>query len=707
MPQKLHERVLSFASEIDELTIEQAKETAAMPFVAPHIALMPDAHFGKGSSVGTVIPTIGAVIPAAVGVDIGCVDADTQFFTGSGWKRIAEYVHGDNVLQYDPGTGIANLTAPQRYIVRDQESFYHLKTKYGVDQMLTPDHKMLIWQISGRNRERVQRVMPASEFVRYHEGLVQGFKAEFETSFRLPETYGIHWNPAVVRVHVMTSADATIDKGTAVLRLMKDRKIERAEKLLADAGISYSLGEGADGATIIRYRPTFAKGLEAFWSADPSTLSVVAEEVLHWDGNVEDRVFFTRRKVEADLVQFAFTASGFRSSMRADTHSRDGGTDYRVFRIDQTKVGMAGVPKSPIVEVPSADGKAYCFTVPTGFLVLRRNGNVFVTGNCGMIAARMDATWDRLRSSGRDDLAALRESVESAIPLSPGNYNKCFDRFDFTAARIAELEALGEDVDLSHSPKWREQLGSLGGGNHFIELCLDENQQVWLFLHSGSRGVGNKIAQKHIKVAQKLCKQWWIDLPNPDLAYLPQGTPEFVDYLRELHWAQKFALLNRAEMMDRFRRAFVYWMGGDVDNAHEHEVDRVNTHHNYTVMEHHFGRDVWLTRKGAIDAHDGVKGLIPGSMGTKSYVVTGKGNRAGLCSAPHGAGRRFSRNEAKKRFTEEDLAERMKGIEYRHGAEWIDEIPDAYKPIDSVMADAAELVTVNHELRQLLNVKGT
>ena len=322
---------------------------------------------------------------------------------------------------------------------------------------------------------------------------------------------------------------------------------------------------------------------------------------------------------------------------------------------------------------------------------------------CGMIAARM-----RVRAGeivGRD-LAALRKSIESAIPLSPGNYNRDLDRFSFTAGRIGELEARAEAVDLTHSPKWREQLGSLGGGNHFIELCVDEQEWVWLFLHSGSRGVGNKIAQKHIKIAQQLCKRWWIDLPNPDLAYLPQGSDEFTTYLRELSWAQRFALENRAEMMDRFRRAFAHWMGLDPDGADELEVERVNTHHNYTQRETHFGRDVWLTRKGAIDANVGVRGLIPGSMGTRSYVVTGKGNPVALCSAPHGAGRRFSRTEAKKRFTEADLAARMAGIEYRHGAAWIDEIPDAYKPIDVVMADAADLVSVDAELRQLLNVKG-
>ncbi len=325
---------------------------------------------------------------------------------------------------------------------------------------------------------------------------------------------------------------------------------------------------------------------------------------------------------------------------------------------------------------------------------------------CGMIAARTIYTASDIE--GRD-LSLLRASLESAIPLSPGNYNKDTKRYSFTAERIDDLRSRAEvdGVDLTHSPKWAEQLGSLGGGNHFIELCLDEQDRVWMFLHSGSRGVGNKIAQRHIKEAQRLCKQWWIDLPNPDLAYLPQGSPEFRAYLRDLKWAQRFALYNRAEMMDRFRQALAHWMGVGKGGAAEIEVERLNCHHNYTQLERHGGRDVWLTRKGAVDAHDGVRAVIPGSMGTRSYIVRGKGNAASLCSAPHGAGRRFSRTEARKRFTADDLAARMTGIEYRHGEQWVDEIPDAYKDIDQVMLDAADLVEVEHTLRQVLNVKGT
>lgn len=359
----------------------------------------------------------------------------------------------------------------------------------------------------------------------------------------------------------------------------------------------------------------------------------------------------------------------------------------------------------------SGKGSAVGTVIPTLGAVIPAAVGVDI--GCGMIGVRTTLTLGDLEQTSylRDGsglagkLGELRLAIEDAIPLSPGNYNISSERFDFTAGKLDALEvhAQGAGVDLTHSPKWRQQLGSLGGGNHFIELCLDEEDRVWLFLHSGSRGVGNKIAQRHIKIAQQLCARWWIDLPDKDLAYLVQGTPEFERYIRDLAWAQQFAFFNRAEMMDRFRRVFADWMGL---GESEIEVERINTHHNYTRLENHFGKDVWLTRKGAVDAHEGVKGIIPGSMGTRSYVVEGLGSKPGLCSAPHGAGRRFSRTEARRRFTQDDLRARMAGIEYRDSAEFVDEIPDAYKDIDVVMADASDLVKVVHELRQILNVKG-
>jgi tRNA-splicing ligase RtcB len=318
---------------------------------------------------------------------------------------------------------------------------------------------------------------------------------------------------------------------------------------------------------------------------------------------------------------------------------------------------------------------------------------------CGMIAVRTQFTKKQLL--GRD-LVTLREQIERAIPLSAGRDNR---KIVATAEpRIAELEELAEKNGFDparYAGHWRNQLGSLGSGNHFIEVSVDETDAVWMFLHSGSRGVGNKIATHHIGVAQRLAKKWWIELPDPDLAYLVEGTDEFRAYIRELRWAQHFALLNREEMMDRVARQLSETMGSDVE---EHE--RINCHHNFTESEMHFGKRVWVSRKGAIQADAGRPGLIPGSMGTASYVVSGLGNPLSLNSSPHGAGREFSRSAARRTFTHDQLREAMRGIEFRDADAFIDEIPQAYKPIDRVMADAADLVEVRHTLRQLVNVKG-
>lgn len=296
----------------------------------------------------------------------------------------------------------------------------------------------------------------------------------------------------------------------------------------------------------------------------------------------------------------------------------------------------------------------------------------------------------------------LRNSIERAVPLSAGKYNTALtETAEKRVSELADDAAKARFDPASYVSNWTLQLGSLGSGNHFIEVTVDEDERVWLFLHSGSRGIGNKIAQAHIKVARELCERWWISLPDPDLAYLVEGTDEFWRYIRELRWAQKFALLNREEMMDRVVNAFENWVDGGVN-----ELERINCHHNFTQQERHFGKDVWVSRKGAIEADEGRPGLIPGSMGTASYVVVGRGNRLSLNSSPHGAGRNFSRSAARKRFTHEQLRESMAGIEWRDSAAFLDEIPGAYKDVEQVMADAADLVEVRHTLRQLVNVKG-
>jgi len=319
---------------------------------------------------------------------------------------------------------------------------------------------------------------------------------------------------------------------------------------------------------------------------------------------------------------------------------------------------------------------------------------------CGMCAVKTQ--WHKSELRERGNLGALREAIERAIPLSAGKYNrgitenaaKLIDGLEKLAAR----EGVEPDKYAGH---WRHQLGSLGSGNHFIEVTKDETGQVWLFLHSGSRGIGNKIAMHHIQVAKDIMKKWWIELSDPDLAYLVEDTPEFDGYIRDLMWAQEFARQNREEMMHRVKECISEFMGTDVVPQ---EV--INCHHNFTQKERHYNKDVWISRKGAISAKEGEPGLIPGSMGTASYVVVGKGNRLALESSPHGAGRNYSRTAARKAFTMADLETAMGDIEFRHTSAFIDEIPAAYKPIDQVMADSADLVTIKHELNQIINVKG-
>ena len=321
---------------------------------------------------------------------------------------------------------------------------------------------------------------------------------------------------------------------------------------------------------------------------------------------------------------------------------------------------------------------------------------------CGMIAVRT-----ALQRSDIRDPAAVRAGLERRIPMSAGKNNSSLGAT--AAARVKTLEQLAKDTRATpdqYDRNWRLALGTLGGGNHFIELAVDGEGAVWLTLHSGSRGVGNKIGNHYIRVAQDLCKKLKVTLPDRDLAYLPEDHPAFAAYLRDLQWAQQFALHNRNEMMDRVLAEVSRAVHGDSGHTAQVELQRINSHHNFTQQETHFGRTVWVTRKGAIMARTTDWAMIPGSMGTRSYIVVGKENAMSFNSAPHGAGRRFSRTKARSLFSMDDLSRAMAGIEYRHSKVLLDEIPGAYKDIDEVMDHAKDLVEVKYVLEQFVNVKG-
>lgn len=331
---------------------------------------------------------------------------------------------------------------------------------------------------------------------------------------------------------------------------------------------------------------------------------------------------------------------------------------------------------------------------------------------CGVCAARTDLTASDLP----DNLHAMRSAIEKMVPHGRTNNGKPGDRGAWGEPPVdvgyayadlhPGLEAITERHPKLFKHSARQQtlchLGTLGTGNHFIEICLDEQDRVWVMLHSGSRGVGNRIGTYFVELAKDDMRKWFINLPDADLAYLVDGTEHSADYIEAVHWAQDFAAANRRVMLARVMGAVVDILGRPVDL----QAEAVNCHHNYVTKEHHFGENVWLTRKGAVRAREGDLGIIPGSMGARSYIVRGKGNPDSFNSCSHGAGRAMSRGEARRRFTVEDHERATAGIECRKDAEVIDETPGAYKDIEVVMSAQSDLVDIVHILKQVICVKG-
>ena len=323
---------------------------------------------------------------------------------------------------------------------------------------------------------------------------------------------------------------------------------------------------------------------------------------------------------------------------------------------------------------------------------------------CGMLAAKTDLMAGDLPES----LQKVRSQIERDVPVGFDFHKEALDpkgglgsRFDDLGRRFPKLRILDRLGRVQGSRVWR-QLGSLGGGNHFVELCLDAEGAVWIMLHSGSRGVGNQIGEAAITMAKEVAARVDRQLPHRDLAWLDEGTREFDAYVEGLGWAQEYASLNRDLMLELVHRALERSLGRKVKFLGE----ATNCHHNYARIEEHLGEKVWITRKGAVSARRGELGIIPGSMGAKSFIVRGKGNEASYCSCSHGAGRTMSRSRARKLFTREDLRTQTSGVECRKDEGVIDEIPSAYKDIDLVMQAQSDLVDIVATLKQVLCVKG-
>jgi tRNA-splicing ligase RtcB (3'-phosphate/5'-hydroxy nucleic acid ligase) len=382
---------------------------------------------------------------------------------------------------------------------------------------------------------------------------------------------------------------------------------------------------------------------------------------------------------------------------------------------EEAKQQLRNIAKLPFIhkwvaampDVHLGKGATIGSVVPTRGAIIPAAVGVDI--GCGMMAVETDLT----ASSLPEDLHAVRTAIEAAVPHGRSENGGRKDRgaWGEPPARVAEawnplgarFQAIAEKHPSIRKANHVTHLGTLGTGNHFIEVCLDERDHVWFVLHSGSRGVGNRIGSYFIELAKEDMRRHFINLPDADLAYLPEGTSHFDDYVQAVAWAQEYALTNRRIMMENIVAAVRRVPGMP---SFRTDLMAVNCHHNYVEKEHHYDANVFVTRKGAVRAREGDLGIIPGSMGARTYIVRGLGNKESFESCSHGAGRAMSRGEAKRRFTLEDHAKATAGIECRKDANVIDETPAAYKSIDAVMEAQKDLVEVVHTLKQVVCVKG-
>lgn len=376
---------------------------------------------------------------------------------------------------------------------------------------------------------------------------------------------------------------------------------------------------------------------------------------------------------------------------------------------DKSKAQLANIAKMPFIhhhvaampDVHVGIGATIGSVIATHKAIIPAAVGVDI--GCGMVAARLSLTANDIDEAS---LKKVFDQISRDVPVGRAQHRDSAVLADAVRPFEAGLKSLTDRHPqllkaFGKFSKWTNQMGTLGGGNHFIEVCLDEGGDVWVMLHSGSRGIGNAIADYFIQLARKDMERWMIQLPDCDLAYFPEGSEHFADYVEAVQWAQDYARQNRQCMLDLV-------LAGLARHLPPFSVttEVVNCHHNYVDLEHHYGANVWVTRKGAIRAREGDLGIVPGSMGARSFIVRGKGNPESFCSSAHGAGRRMSRTAAEKHFTEADLARQTAGVVCRKDKGVIDEIPSAYKDIDTVMANQSDLTEVLHTLKQVVCVKG-
>ena len=680
----------------------QLERLARLPFIHSHLAVMPDVHPGRGATVGSVIPTKGAIIPAAVGVDIGCFVGETKIplldGTQATLRDLAEkndsfwvYSIDHKTLKTTPGRAIAQKT-------RSNASLIRITVSGGDEIVCTPDHPFMLSDGSYRQAKDLKfndSLMPL--YRRWDTR--DGYESVSNGKGTQAHTHRMVWEALYGKV-----ADGYVIHHKNVIHFDNRPENLKLMSISEHSAHHRKIGKKLDNSSSTFQEKRMAGILRR--ATDTVSLSKMkavgtANIIKYMKDQPEHYAESTRNNGKRG----AKFLSKFNTTPRNCEQCNFIAENPAILFWHEVKNHNKAAPKThsnhKVIKAEHLNytEDVYCLQVEEHNNFALAAG-VFVH-NCGMSGVRTSLKAEDLP----DSLVAIREALERTVPVGGAKHERVPASVDAAwknlGGGLGEITRRHQRISDKNA---REQLGTMGGGNHFIEVTIDEAGHVWLVVHSGSRGIGNRIGEHFIERARREIKRLGIGLEDSDLSYITEGTNEFEDYVAAVGWAQDYARENRRLMgqrcLDVLRERRMHLQKFKV-------IDQIiDVHHNYVAREEHFGEKIWVTRKGAVRAGLGDLGIIPGSMGARSYIVRGLGNPESFQSCSHGAGRRMDRGDAKNSISMSQFKNDMKGIEARVHPGVVDEAPAAYKDIEAVMAAQSDLVEIVHQMRQVVVIKG-
>ena len=709
-----------FAKTLEETAREQIELLCSQEFTKDaKIRIMPDVHAGKGCTIGFTADLGEMVIPNIVGVDIGCLDKDTEILTPNGWLKISKY-SDEQILNYDYFNDTVYFDKPIKYIKEPCNEFYQFKNSKNLDQVVSAEHHMLVYR-GYKNRGFTLNHYTAKELYDKITTLVKADNYSAKAAFESIES-GLPLTDTQIRLLIAVSADGCIRKikdstARVEMHFKKPRKINRMRELLNNAKIPFKQYSAKDGSCYISFYSDIinTKDLTQFYRASKQQLMTVCDEALFWDGSIDrkrnHKVYYTVNKQNADVIQFAFSATGVRSTiseLKSDNSSWS--TYYSVIPTQNQYVGYKNDSVSA-VKIECVDGFKYCFKTSTDAFVIRRNNKISVTGNCGMLCVKL--------GNNEIDFNKLDEIIRKNIPYG------C-EVHEGRIARFPKIQEMNCYRNIKDSKRVIRSLGSLGGGNHFIEIDKDDDGCIYLVIHTGSRNLGKQVAEHYQAMAYDIAKgadklyeaqkkliedykvqgrrteiQGAIIQMKREFKYKESSIPKDLCYLtgeyRQMYLddmaiCQEFATLNRELIAELI-------LSNYFDKSLS-DYEHFETIHNYIDLKNN------IVRKGAVSAQKSEKLLIPINMRDGSLICIGKGNEDWNCSAPHGAGRILSRSKALENLSMDEYRSEMSGIFTTCISEsTLDESPMAYKDKSEIVECIEPTAEIINQIKPIYNFK--